>query len=503
MVMTPEQLKRMVFPGESGGDYNALFGYSNRPGGQFEGVNLTDMTVNQALQFSNPSGAYGQYVLRNRPDPEMGVATPMGAYQVVGRTLRAAMQGLGLTGDERMTPELQDQIGMWIYQNQGPGAWQAWGRGGGSGSASSGKGGAMPMGLFDMQEEPQTFGERLKRSFQSGELMDRLALAANSLRMDPDPNFAQMIQIRQEKRGEKETANRTAQWLISQNRQDLAEALMTGALDAKTAVATALTPAADTRTAMIQNYEYWLTQGKTPQEAEVLARSGAGGSVTNVNMADESQGALNKELAKAEGAVIATYLKQGPIASGSMQDLTLLEEVLQYAPQDPVTGRLAEYFPGVSSAGAAAQSIISRVAPTLRVEGSGSTSDIEYAGMLKSLPALKNYPEANAAIVGMMKAKAAIDIERANIVRDFANSPQTTEDAKAMRQRLSEIDSRSIMTPDLRRTIDLLGGAPATEETQTPAVEGATPPPAVGTIENGWRFKGGNPGDPNNWEKVQ
>ena len=42
----------MVFPGESGGDYNALFGYSNRPGGQFEGVNLTDMTVNQALQFS-------------------------------------------------------------------------------------------------------------------------------------------------------------------------------------------------------------------------------------------------------------------------------------------------------------------------------------------------------------------------------------------------------------------------------------------------------------------
>ena len=238
--MTPEQLKRMVFPGESGGDYNALFGYANRPGGQFEGVNLTDMTVNQALQFANPSGAYGQYVLRNRPDPEMGVATPMGAYQVVGRTLRAAMQGLGLTGNERMTPELQDQIGMWIYENQGPGAWQAWGRGGGSGSASSGEGGTMPMGLFDMQEEPQTFGQRLKRDFQSGELMDRIALAANSLRLEPDQNLAQMIQIRQEKRGEKDTANRTAQWLMSQNRQDLAEALMTGAIDAKTAVATAL-----------------------------------------------------------------------------------------------------------------------------------------------------------------------------------------------------------------------------------------------------------------------
>ena len=452
MAMTPEQLKRMVFPGESGGDYNALFGYANRPGGQFEGVRLTDMTVNQALQFSDPIGPYAQSVRG-----QIGrVATPMGAYQVVGKTLRAAMQGLGLTGNERMTPELQDQIGMWIYQNQGPGAWEAWG---GSGSASSGKGGAMPMGLFDMQDEPQTFGQRLKRDWQSGELKDRIALAANTLRMDPDQNLAQMIQGRQEQRAGKEVANRTAQWLMSQGREDLAQALMTGAIDPKTAVATAMTPAADTRTAMIQNYEYFLSQGKTPEEALTLARSGAGGSVTNVNMADESQGALNKELAKAEGAVIATYLKQGPIASGAMQDLTLLGEVLQYAPQDPITGRLAEYFPGVSSAGAAAQSIIKRVAPTLRAEGSGSTSDIEYAGMLSSLPSLQNYPQANAAILGMMKAKAAIDIERSQIVRDFANSAQTTEDARAMRQRLSEIDSRSIMTPELRRTIDALGGA--------------------------------------------
>jgi hypothetical protein len=215
MVMTPEQLKAMVFPGESGGDYNALFGYANRPGGQFAGVNLTDMTVGQALEFANPRGPYAQSV-----KGQIGrVATPMGAYQVVGSTLREAVKGLGLTGNERMTPELQDQIGMWIYQNQGPGAWEAWGKGGGKTSsaapAQSNGGGAMPMGLLSMDEEPQTFGQRFKADLKSGDFMDRLALAANSLRMNPDPNIAAMVEGRQERRETERQQNKTLEWLAN------------------------------------------------------------------------------------------------------------------------------------------------------------------------------------------------------------------------------------------------------------------------------------------------
>lgn len=398
----------------------------------------------------------------------------------------------------------------WVGQNIG---------GGGSASSvaasapSAPNTGMMPMGLLDMQDEPQTFAERLKSQWQSGELKDRIALAANTLRMDPDPNLAAALQGRQQAREERATINKTAQWLALQGREDLAQAMLTGGLDAKSAVAIAMQPAdplaaiqlekaqielqnlkepkpgfrpataeeaevygatsgqigpdgrfypgveGEKPTAMIQNYEYWLSQGKSPEEAQALAKAGAGG--VTVDLTGESQGALNKELAKAEAGVISTYLKQGPVAAGAMQDLTLLGEVLQYAPQDPVTGRLAELLPGVSSAGAAASSIIKRVAPTLRAEGSGSTSDIEYAGMLNSLPSLQNYPEANAVILDIMKAKAAVDIERSQVVRDFANSQQTPEDARAMRTRLSEIDSRSIMTPDMRRVIDALSGAAA------------------------------------------
>lgn len=111
-----------IFAGESGGDYDALYGYTNRPGSRFENVKITDMTVDEALDFANPSGEYGQWV-----KGEIGrVATPMGAYQIVGTTLRAAKEGLGLTGNERMTPELQEELGKWIYRTQGTGAWEGY-----------------------------------------------------------------------------------------------------------------------------------------------------------------------------------------------------------------------------------------------------------------------------------------------------------------------------------------------------------------------------------------
>jgi hypothetical protein len=105
----------------------------------------------------------------------------------------------------------------------------------------------MPMGLFDMQEQPpQTFGDRLRAGMRSGSLIDSLALAANSLRDRPDQNIAQIVQGRQERRDEKATANRTAAWLASQGREDLAQAMLAGGLDPKSAVAAhmaAMTPA--------------------------------------------------------------------------------------------------------------------------------------------------------------------------------------------------------------------------------------------------------------------
>ncbi len=117
------RIRNGIFAGESGADWNALFGYSNRRGGKFSHIKPSEMTVDQWLEFQDPNGPYGQWVKSVRPDPEKGVATPMGAYQIVGDTLRMLKRDLGLKGDEVMTPEFQDYLAQQIYLRQGTGAW--------------------------------------------------------------------------------------------------------------------------------------------------------------------------------------------------------------------------------------------------------------------------------------------------------------------------------------------------------------------------------------------
>lgn len=111
-----------IFAGESGGDFNALFGFSNRDGGPWSHIKLTEMTVDEAIAFSDPKGDYARWV-RARVGR---TATPMGAYQIVGTTLREAKKLMGLRGDELMDEAMQERLGQFIYRRQGTGAWEGY-----------------------------------------------------------------------------------------------------------------------------------------------------------------------------------------------------------------------------------------------------------------------------------------------------------------------------------------------------------------------------------------
>ena len=122
----PRGIQQAIFRGESGGDYDTLYGNSHKAGGRFAGVKLTDMTVNEALEFSKAGGEYARWSKTQKGVKPGTYATPMGAYQIVGTTLETAAKALGLKGNERMTPELQDRLGDYIYQTQGTGAWKGY-----------------------------------------------------------------------------------------------------------------------------------------------------------------------------------------------------------------------------------------------------------------------------------------------------------------------------------------------------------------------------------------
>ena len=75
---------------ESGGDARTLFGYSQKPGGAFEGMDVTTKTLSQLDQFARSE--YGPWV-----ESKIGrTATPMGRFQIVNTTLQAAARELGL-----------------------------------------------------------------------------------------------------------------------------------------------------------------------------------------------------------------------------------------------------------------------------------------------------------------------------------------------------------------------------------------------------------------------
>lgn len=177
---------------------------------------------------------------------------------------------------------------------------------------------------------------------------------------------------------------------------------------------------------------------------------------TSINLPGD-QTALDKELGGATGKLWSGFQAGAATSAGTVQDMEMLKQLLPMAPQGPIVGDIAKAFPGISSAGAAVQSIISRIAPTLRAPGSGATSDIEYEGMLRSLPNLSNLPEANSLIAEMVQRKAQLNIERGRIVDQY----QLDHDQAKAIAAMNALNSQTIMTPALKALIDKVGPAAA------------------------------------------
>ena len=107
-------LQQLVKDRESGGgNYDALYGNIEQNNGEFKDIKVTEMTIGELKEFSNPRGEYGKKVLEmlksKNPDRKI-TSTPMGAYQIVGTTLRDLQKSLDLPDDTVFTKEVQDDM---------------------------------------------------------------------------------------------------------------------------------------------------------------------------------------------------------------------------------------------------------------------------------------------------------------------------------------------------------------------------------------------------------
>lgn len=101
-LVNDSSLTELIDKHEGGGSYDTLFSHAQRS--DFAGVNVANMTIGQAVNFAN--GEYGRWSQR-----KLGYkATPMGRYQIVGKTLERVSRAMGLSPDTPFDQHTQDAM---------------------------------------------------------------------------------------------------------------------------------------------------------------------------------------------------------------------------------------------------------------------------------------------------------------------------------------------------------------------------------------------------------
>lgn len=244
MGMSPE-VRAGIFAGESGGNYDAIFGYANQdPNSQFYGVRPSKMTVGEVLDFTDPRGPYAQSV-----KSKIGrIATPVGGYQGVGTTIRSWVKENGIPLDTPFNQATQDQFGDWVYDTQGTGAWEGY-RGPkdpGSmkmsflpeGHSGGGRRSGGSRSMANSSQWDAIINEAMDRNKQGGGWKGALSEALMTFAQNA-PRMARgqsMDFSGGSERQSRKVMNKTLEWLSNMGRKDLAAAVAAGALDPASAV---------------------------------------------------------------------------------------------------------------------------------------------------------------------------------------------------------------------------------------------------------------------------
>lgn len=298
-------------------------------------------------------------------------------------------------------------------------------------------------GQMQAQPQPKTglagIMDRMTRTSDVTGLsgMENFAASLDALIL-PELRGGDAIRARGEQRLKAGNVNKTIEYLKANGMADMAaiiEANPSAAGNILSAIAAnRLKAPKDDSTNLMKNYKFMRERGMSHEEALAQIKSG-----TTINTGNV-ESTLGKKLKEKMGTILADQYAAGGSSSQQLIDLNILQELAPMQTSGAISGRIAEMFPELSDVASVRDAIIKRLAPSLRVEGSGSTSDIEFAAMLNSLGSLRQTPEANMAIVAVMQSKAQFNIDRARIIGEFALGDMTSENMQEINRRIAELE---------------------------------------------------------------
>lgn len=329
-------------------------------------------------------------------------------------------------------------------------------------------------------QQPRSFGDRamgilgaigggIKKRVQDPNFADRLVIGLGGMTMNPNQALMQQAAANIEQRRAMSLmgtqANKTAEQLRREGQDELADMVEANPAQAAVIMAEYLKSklsAPKAPPAAQQNYEYYVQQeeaaGKTPMSFGEFQSANASRTIFQApgtpGFDDEIFGELVKGAIGNVNAVQAAASAQIRLADEintitelqNSEDQSLFDIYVRQNYRD-----LADLLLDPDGRMSAAQSMINRIAPTMREAGSGSTSDREMAQYVSSLPSFTQKPQGRALTNEMFQAKADIARKEQELI-DKLYSQEITPTQYA--QRMSKLRTQSLYSPARRAAIN-------------------------------------------------
>lgn len=194
----------------------------------------------------------------------------------------------------------------------------------------------------------------------------------------------------------------------------------------------------------IQKLEAFRKDPGLMQLAIELKKAGS----TNISIDQKGEAKFDEEFGKKQADRWNKYIESADSAERKLVDIGTLRQISQRmgsqgsaADVKEAIGPFAEAL-GVNIEGLsdiqAYSSIIQRLAPQQRAPGSGSTSDIEFKGFLRSMPMLSQHPAAREVTLNTMEALARDEVSRGEIATKLATGEIKRGEAEKMMRSLPD-----------------------------------------------------------------